>query len=341
MTCLAMSKCRLLRSVIPQRATRRSGRARLLPSLLLLFGACITSNLSHAESDSARVARLFMWASDGNVRHRDLVAPAKDSLGFMGTKAAPWLAKKLYTTDARERLTLAEVFEKIGTAGTTAILPYLEAKGEDAPRNAARCLERIKDTAAVVPLLAQMDHPEYSVRSQVATALGKTKHHSALDSLIAHLSSDQDSDVRKSCAVAIGDCGGNIGIDALVAALADSSFAVRQSSMSALIKLKAPMPLLDVESVAGLSTTAKNARLLSLCAIAEPRSEKLIDRLLEDDDALARGFAVEGLGVGDPLQYEARVAKLKKQETDPFVLAQIARFEQIVLEKKNAESKPK
>ncbi len=325
---------------VPKRKTAL-GRARLLPSLLLLFGACITSNLSHAESDSARVARLFMWASDGNVRHRDLVAPAKDSLGFMGAKAAPWLAKKLYTTDARERLTLAEVFEKIGTAGTAAILPYLEAKGEDAPRNAARCLERIKDTAAVVPLLAQMDHPEYSVRSQVATALGKTKHHSALDSLIAHLTSDQDSDVRKSCAVAIGDCGVTVGIDALVAALADSSFAVRQSSIAALIKLKPPMPLLDVESVPGLRTIAKNARILTMCAIAEPRSEKLIDKLLEDENALTRGFAVEGLGVGDPLQHEARVAKLKNSETDPFVLAQIARFEQIVLEKKNAESKPK
>lgn len=316
-------------------------KSRLLPSLLLLVGVCITPHLAHAESDSARVARLFMWASDGNVRHRDLVAPAKDSLGLMGAKAAPWLAKKLYTTDARERLTLAEVFEKIGTAGTSAILPYLESKGEDAPRNAARCLERIKDTAAVVPLLAQMDHPEYSVRSQVATALGKTKHHSALDSLIAHLSTDHDSDVRKSCVVAIGDCGGNTGIDALVAALSDSSFAVRQSSMTALIKLKTSMPLLDLESVAGLSTVATNARILSLCAIAEPRSEKLIEGLLRDADPLTRGFAVEGLGVGNPLQYESRVAELKSSETDPFVLAQIARFEQIVLEKKNAESKPK
>lgn len=319
-----------------RRAIRRGG----LLSLLLLFGACATPDMSHAETDSARVARLFMWASDGNVRHRDFVAPAKDSLGLMGAKAAPWLAKKLYTTDARERLTLAEVFEKIGTAGTAAILPYLEAEGEDAPRNTARCLERIKDTAAVVPLLAQMDHPEYSVRSQVATALGKTKHHMALDSLIHHLSKDPDSDVRKSCAVAIGDCGGHDGVEALVAALSDSSFGVRQSGLTALIKLKAPEPLLDVTSESADDAVARHASIVAICAIDEPRSEKVINHLLTSDDPLTRAFAVEGLGQGNALQYQDVVAKTMARETDPFVLAQIARFEQIVLEKKNAESKP-
>jgi HEAT repeat protein len=318
-------------------------RASVLASLLFLLYSLIAAT-AHAETDSSRVARLFMWASDGNVRHRDLVDPAKDSLGQMGAKAAPWLAKKLGTSDARERLTLADIFEKIGKPATPVLIPFLEAPGEDTPRNTARCLERIKDTAAVIPLLAQMDHPEYSVRSQVATALGKIRDSQALDSLINHLEYDPDSDVRKSCAVAIGDCGDGDGVKSLVGALSDKSFAVRQSSMTALIKLKAPSPLLDLATIEAqnkVDATARYSRIVALSGISEPRAEKVIDGFLLDSDPMVRGFAVEGLGAGAALLHAARVANLKQRETDPFVLAQIARFEQIVIEKKNAEAKPK
>jgi len=318
------------------RAIRRGG----LPSLLFLLFA----PAANAETDSVRVARLFMWASDGNVRHRDLVDPAKDSLGQMGAKAAPWLAKKLGTSDARERLTLADIFEKIGKPATPFLIPYLEAPGEDTPRNTARCLERIKDTAAVIPLLAQMDHPEYSVRSQVATALGKTRDSQALDSLINHLANDPDSDVRKSCAVAIGDCGGLKEAGALVTALADTSFAVRQASVAALIKMKVydsrvSLPKSDTSWY--YYGVASHGSIVANFASIDRKEDNRIDRWLFSRDALIRGFAVEGLGAGNPLQHEGRVAKLKKSETDPFVLAQIARFEQIVIDKKNAESNTK
>ncbi len=323
----------------------RLGRSLALPKLFLsvlfvLFG--IVS--ARAESDAARTARLFMWASDGNVRHRDLVGPAKDSLAQMGEKSAPHLARRLSTSDARERLTLAEIFEKMGKVGTPFLIPYLDSAGEDMPKNAARCLERIKDTAAVIPLLAQMDHPEYSVRSQVATALGKTGDSQAMDSLINHLSLDADSDVRKSCAVAIGDCGGQPAFAPLIDALADSSFAVRQSSIAALIKLQVPLPLIrDAAASQELKERALDlrelGRIVVACAVSEPRAEGAIDAYLKSSDPLVRGFAVEGLGLGIPIEHESKVAKLKARETDPFVLAQIARFEQIVLQQQNEQAK--
>lgn len=325
-------------------------KSRLLPSLLLLLFCAAKSEFAHAESDSARVARLFMWASDGNVRHRDFVAPAKDSLGMMGAKAAPWLAKKLYTTDARERLTLAEVFEKIGTAGTEAILPYLEAKGEDAPRNAARCLERVKDTASVIPLLAQMDHPEYSVRSQVATALGKTADARACDSLVAHLIHDLDSDVRKSCAVALGTTGCQKVGPALLRALNDEFFGVRQSAAKSLAQADSLLfgrryglfiHAFASDTGGDLTKIMMHGLAVSMGLSSTRDARGELKKDLNNPDPLMRGFAVEGLSMTQPLESVGNIAKLKKVETDPFVLAQIARFEQIVLEKKNAESKPK
>src|SRR5512134_2197355 len=79
-------------------------RASVLASFLLFFLFSSAPAIGRAESDAVRTARLFMWASDGNVRHRDLVGPAKDSLAQMGEKSAPYLARHLSTTDARERL---------------------------------------------------------------------------------------------------------------------------------------------------------------------------------------------------------------------------------------------
>jgi len=316
---------------------------------LLLFTVS-APGLVHAEPDAARVARLFMWASDGNVRHKDLVDPAKDSLGQMGAKAAPWLAKKLTTSDARERLMLADIFEKMGKVATPFIVPYLDSVGEDMPRNAARCLERIKDTSAVIPLLAQMDHPEYSVRSQVAAALGKTGDIRSADSLTRHLffyPSDSDSDVRKSCAAALGllhhDSRTVSSAElCLYHALNDSCYGVRQAALVSLLSLKMPEHLrYEKWFPSPVSTVWDHGALLVLGSLTKPEGRRPLLAVLNDPDYHKRGFAVEGLAIFHDKTAQIAIAKLKKRETDPFVLAQIARFEQIVLEKKNEQSKSK
>ncbi|HWO57657.1 MAG TPA: HEAT repeat domain-containing protein [bacterium] len=283
-----------------------------------------------AETDSARVARLFRWASEGNVRYASYVEPAKDSLAQMGQTGARWLSRYLFTVDARERLRLAEIFEKMGTVATPFIVPYLDSAGEDAPRNAARCLERIKDTAAVMPLLAHLDHPEYSVRSQVATALGKTADRRALAPLIAALESDADSDVRKSCAVALGYLPDTAATRVLFRALNDEFYGVRQAAIRALAQHDQTVALPD-----GITTTPDV--IVALGATGDPESRQWLRKLLDDPDPKRRGFAVEGLSQKGPLESAKAIAKLKAKETDPFVLAQIARFEQIVLEKQHEQ----
>lgn len=315
--------------------------------LLLCLFCCIAAVPRNArgETDSARVARLFMWASEGTDRYRDKVDPAKDSLGQMGAKAAVWLAKKLITSDARERLSLADAFEKIGKPATPYIVPYLEAEGEDAPRNAARCLERIKDTAAVIPLLAQMDHPEYSVRSQVASALGKTGDARARDSLLNHLEHDADSDVRKSCAVALGDIGGGESGTALLRALNDPFFGVRQSAMRSLARFDSTFFRHEHKPAAIEDTSVSEVMTHGLMVASgmsgRPEARQRLVELLGSQDPMLRGFAVEGLALGDPRQSTQHIEKLKQYEDDPFVLAQIARFEQLLLAKRHEQSKSK
>jgi len=70
----------------------------------------LTVSVSLFAGTRTTVNRLFMQASDGAIRHSDLVQPSKDSLAAMADSAAKYLALKLHSTDARERHTLVDIF---------------------------------------------------------------------------------------------------------------------------------------------------------------------------------------------------------------------------------------
>jgi HEAT repeat protein len=285
---------------------------------------------AHAQSDSARVDQLFLMASSGEVRFRDMVQPAKDSLSAMGETAAIWLSRKLNATDARERLTLADLFEKIGAVAVPYVVPYLDSAGEYMPKNAARCLGRIGDTSATLPLIPQLNNELYAVRSEVATALGKIGDNRATPPLIARLDHEPDSDVRKSCVVALGVIGDTSAVTTVIGFLGDPFYGVRQSAQTALTKME-PLPVAAMmNAVDDLDGIARHGAIVAVGASDESRAQDRLLGLLDDPDPLIRGFAIEGLAVHTLQRARDRVQELKHDESHPFVLAQIARFERAV-----------
>ncbi len=303
--------------------------------------------LAQSPSDSARVAHLFVIASEGSVRYRDMVQPAKDTLAMMKEKAAPWLAQKLSTSDARERLTLADIFEKMGKVATPFIIPYLDSSGEDSPRNAARALARIRDSSAVQALLNHMEHPSYSVRSDVATALGKTGDRQSGPVLVLHLLNDPDSDARKSCAVALGLLGDKNNAPALYTALADEFFGVRQTALLSIeqlnptpIWMNRPFPFAQPRVTnSPIASPLRPSLIISLGTSPDKKARKYLTALLKSTDPMERGFAIEGMGLMPTKEAAKEVAKLKARESDPFVLAQILRFEEIYKDSVKPKSK--
>ena len=280
-----------------------------------------------AQSDSARVEQLFMWASAGEIRFTDRVQPAKDSLGAMGATAARWMTYKLRCSDARERLTVADVYEKIGKVATPYVVPFLDSSGEDMPTNAARCLGRIADTAAVPPLIAQLGHRHYRVRSEVATALGKLKDPRATDGLVLRLDTDPDSDVRKSAAVALGAIANGRAAPSLLHALGDSFFGVRQSAQVALTQVK-PAPVTQLMTlVDSASGVVQRGAVIALGGCVDKRAHRELLQLLNDPDPYLRGFAVEALSLHRDRPDDGRIARMMRREHDPFVLAQIDRYQ--------------
>lgn len=312
-------------------ATRGECAMRCRPYRIVLLWLCAVvallprTSARADDSDSARVERFFIHASSGSVRHRDLVQPGKDSIIAMGEKGAYWLARKLNATDARQRLTLAEIFEKIGAAAVPHLAPYLDSSGEYMPKNAARCLGVIKDTSATLALIPHLEHGLYAVRSEVATALGKIADPRAAISLARQLRIDDDTDVRKSCAVALGAIGDTLATGVLIAALGDSFFGVRQSAVEALGRLKPPPCAEILRAANAASGVTEHGAIVALGACSDSTSFRQLLTLLDDPDPLRRGFAVEALAQDTSLTTRALIEEHLAGESDIFVRAQLRR----------------
>ena len=279
-----------------------------------------------ANADSAKVAQLFVYASSGEVRFRDMVQPAIDSLIAMGERATPWLARKLDATDARERLTLANIFKGIGAPAVPYVVPYLDSAGEYMPKNAARCLGQIADTSATRYLIPQLGNVLYAVRSEVATALGQIKDTSAVDPLLGQLGRERDGDVRKSCIVALGKIGDPRAIPSLLQGLSDPFFGARQTAVIALgnIAPAATSAIVTFLHRAG-GETRYNA-IVALGMIDDPEAQAFLLNMVHSPDPMVRGFAIEGLTAHPDKTASTVIDEIAPMETDPFVLAQIARY---------------
>ncbi len=294
----------------------------LLPVVLITIAEAVQA----IPSDSARVDSLFIYASSGSVRHHDMVQPAKESLTAMGEKAAPWLARKLDATDARERLTLAQIFEDIGAVAVPHVTPYLDSAGEYMPKNAARCLGRIGDSSATAALIKQLDHAEYSVRSEVATALGMIADERANQPLLDQLPNEPDPEVRKSVVVALGRIGHPMAADALIDAFDDPFFGVRQTAIVAIGNLSEPPTAQVADAVHMNKGIARHAAIVALGHCDTELAHGILLDMLNSPDPMIRGFALEGLSIDSAEEDLELLTDRLAGESDSFVLAQLARL---------------
>lgn len=301
--------------------------AHIAIAALVLIGSVLS--VARAETDQAKIDRLFMMASSSGIQFRDMVKPAQDSLVAMGETAAIGLMRKLSASDARERRTLADIYAGIGAVAVPYLIPYLDSAGEYMPKNAARCLSLIADTSATLALIPTLNHDLYGVRSEAATALGKIADPRAVDPLIARLRDEPDSDVRKSCVVALGAIGDSAAAPILIDALADPFFGVRQTAQIALTKLSPPPVNPLVAAIHRFGGIARYGAIVALGETGDAKGRGFLIDMLQSTDPMVRGFAVEGLSADSTAAVADRIVSLKDKESDPFVRAQIERWENI------------
>lgn len=270
-----------------------------------------------AVDPAADVPRLWILASDGAVRHRNMVQPAMDSLIAMGTDAIPHLLPYLYTEDARERHSITDIFKGIGSPAVPALVSVLGTGGEYHTLNTLNALGKIEDSTATPAALPFVRETLYSVRSQAAETIGKCGGAQAEDALFA-ARRDTVEIVRKSAVVGLGRLKHPSSVDSIVASLSDPWFGVRYAAADALVQIDSGGTAATL-----LTKLERKPLVLLLNALGDgsiKAAERNAWRYISDDDYNVRAAAARII-TRPPLarRDRERIERLLAKETHPLV----------------------
>ncbi|MEZ5359947.1 MAG: HEAT repeat domain-containing protein [Candidatus Zixiibacteriota bacterium] len=198
--------------------------------LIVCFALPLKAELMQETVDS-----MFVIASSGAMKYRDMVQPTIEDMAAYEAEIVPFLIEKLNTTDARERMTLEQIFRKIKEPAVPLLNETL-INDPDSMRlsRVALMLFYIPDTSSVTNLLTVVNHSYYWLRYEAVRALGKIGDTRGKDAVVNALK-DENELVRTIAAVS---CGRMIHdkelFKILVPMFDDPYYGVRFSSMESL-----------------------------------------------------------------------------------------------------------
>lgn len=263
------------------------------------------------------VPRLWILASDGAVRHRDMVKPAMDSIIALGTEAIPYLLPYLHTEDARERHAITDIFKGIGSPAVPALVEVLGSGGQYHTTNTLNALGKIGDPAATPAAVPFLNDQRYDVRAMAAETIGKTAG-SGAERALRNAVGDTVEVVRKSAVVALGRLGRTSSADVLLTLLHDSWYGVRYAAAAALANIDS-----GGMAIGALRDHAGRERALLLNALVDahvPNAGRWAPPYLDDSDYVVRAAAARAL-VNEPAKDETsrRTERQRADDNNPLV----------------------
>jgi HEAT repeat protein len=259
---------------------------------------------SHAAADTElkrKVDSLFVIASSGEVKYRDMVEPAKDSIAAIGVDAVPILVDKFTTKSARERLTIIEILKKIGSPAVPYLVTALKRPDGLVVQRVCWALGDIGDTAAVKPLMSVTCHSRWQVRDQAVGALGKIGDRRADEAAVIALR-DPIGQVRKAAVVTCGKMIVENSIEQLVHTLGDEFYGARLAAAEALLKMDTAkvMPVL-ADSIKSGNGFVGDLGCYILGEFGTDEAIELLMSQMESPDPDRRAHAATAIIKADPL----------------------------------------
>ncbi|MFQ5499781.1 MAG: HEAT repeat domain-containing protein, partial [Candidatus Zixiibacteriota bacterium] len=262
-------------------------------------------------------------ASSGELKYRDMVKPAIDSIAALGTEAVPLLVDKFTTKSARERHTIINILKEIGSAAVPSLVAALNRPSGLVVQRVCWALGDIGDTAAVTPLIEQRTHSRWQVREQVMDALGDIadKRGSAVAQQALR---DSIGQVRKAAAVACGKIGVDESIEELVHALSDAFYGARMSAVNSLLSLDTAVVLAALsDSLPSSSAGMGNLACYVLGQIGSDEAIELLRVQTSSPDPERRAHASVALVAADPLDNCGYRESILAAESDRLVRLKI------------------
>lgn len=275
-----------------------------------------------------KVDSLFVIASSGELKYRDMVEPAIDSIAAMKAAAVPKLVEKYNTKIARERFTINKIFVKIGKDAGPHLIKSLVLDDPVQVSRICYTLGEIKDSAAVDGLIGVAFNSDWRVRSNAGAALGKIGD-SKSNEVIMKLLADSIETVRKSAAVSAGKLFIDNAIPSLVHMLGDSFYGARLCASEALIIFGQKALGSIADSLDSKNAMLGNLGCTTLGKIGGDSAAAIAVTQLNSDSAVRRTLAVEAILVSNSSTACGSVELMKETEEDPTVLFYIEK----VLEK--------
>ena len=174
-----------------------------LTALIVLLSATPVSSQSALKR---KIDSFFKVASSAELKVRDQVEPAKDSIAAIGADAVPILVDKLDTKSARERMVVIQILKRIGSPAVPHLVRSLKNPDGLIVQRVCWALGDIGDSSAVDPLIEVTAHRRWQVRDEDFGALGDIGVMRSYDAVLVGFD-DPIGQVRKAAVVAVGKIG--------------------------------------------------------------------------------------------------------------------------------------
>jgi len=288
--------------------------------LIILIFCQVVSAVDEAVTPlEKRIDSIFVIASSAELKYRDMVEPAKDSIAAIGADAVPRLVELFKSHTAREKRSVENILKKIGREAVPVLRKSLLLDDYRQVSRVCYTLGDIKDSSAVADLINISSHERWQVRSSCAGALGKIGDKSA-DATITLMLTDSVETVRKSAAVAVGKLIVETAIEKLVHMLGDNFYGPRMCAGEALVKIghKSIKPIID-------SLNSENSMVGDLgCTILGNIGGNLaaigVGAQLKAESPARRVLAVKAIWQSNSSLACGLVELLKETESDPVAL---------------------
>ena len=222
----------------------------------------------------------------------DMIKASRDLVNFIGSKD--------------EQAALAQVLAR--KPSIESLISDLKDKNPGVRWFAAAALGKLKDSRAIVPLIAALDDDDVDIRAEHALEeIGRP----AVEPLITALN-NKSSNVRAKAAMALSHIGDLRAVKPLIAALHDEDYGVRMEAAISLGVLK------DAQAVEPLIATLKDNHhlvrrraALALGKLEDSRAVVPLIAALKDEDWFVRSSTAEALGkLRDPAAIEPLITAL-------------------------------
>ena len=262
--------------------------------LIVSFALGLLSSAVAEDSLKVKIDSMFLIASSGDFKFRELVQPTIEDIAEIGVDAVPFLIDRLGTEDARERVTCRQIFQKIGPSAVPLLNDALMETDSLQLSRVALMLFYIPDSSSVDNLMKAYDNDYYWARYQITRALGKIGDMKARP-IIETAFNDTIELVRTMAAVAAGRIDPAAFFPELINALDDNYYGVRMASLEALTELdcKDKHKLLPPALPAAETDISRNLILQVMAADSCVYNPDNLRPILESSDPVAQSLALK------------------------------------------------